>query len=122
MKSLKNRLAAGALALGIGATAALGTSTVTAGEASAQVANGKYTWYATAGVPSAPSQVTIRGNWLTVHTPFRQGPLRIHPTRHGGYIDIGVVRYVLTKHGRSYSGPTKVGPVVIGDNKLVPRR
>lgn len=117
----KNRLAAGALALGIGATAALGT-TVTAGEASARVASGKYTWYDRAIVPAIPAQATIRGNWITIHTPGVPQRYRIHSTRTGGYFDIPPMRYVLNRHGRTYSGPAYYGPVRLGHSTLVPRR
>lgn len=50
-------------------------------------------------------------------------PDGLDQTRSGGYVDALGTRYVLHKRARGVlSGPAQFGGLVIGNNKLVPRR
>ncbi|GAC80838.1 hypothetical protein SAMN04488550_0599 [Gordonia malaquae] len=125
MKSIKSRVAATALALGIGATAALG-ATVTAGEASAKVASGNY-WFTSTSLLSGLSDrkpVMIKGNVMTEYVYGTKAHTRLVPTRNGAYYDAQPGgRIVLTKraHGR-YSGYGALLGIHTHSVKLTPRR
>lgn len=116
MSDLKHRITTGAVATAI-AAAAVGGTIAAAPEAAAAVPDGRYTMYDNAG--RAPA--TISRGVLTVHNPGGTLRYRVHQTRNGGYVDIGITRYIFTRHGRSYSGPIKLGPFDVGQTKLVPR-
>ena len=116
-----NRIRKAATALAVGTVAVTGTA-ITAPEASAAVPSGQYTLRTTTiGITSVPSKATIRGNTLVMTTPVRQVH-RLHPTRSGAWFQSGAVRYTLVKRGKSLSGPATVGPVTIGDVRMMPRR
>lgn len=115
--NIKRRITTGAVTAAITAVAVGGTIAA-APEAAANVPAGKYTMYDNGR--KAPA--TIRGGVLAIHNPGGVLRYRLHQTRSGGYVDIGASRYVFNRHGRSYSGPIKLGPFDIGQTKLVPRR
>ena len=114
--NIKRRITTGAITAAI-AAAAIGGTIAAAPEAAANVPAGTYTMYDNAG--RAPA--TIAGGVLTIRNPGGVLRYKLHQTRNGGYADIGITRYIFVKHGRSYSGPIKLGPFDIGQTKLVPR-
>ncbi|GAA3043003.1 hypothetical protein GCM10010528_23280 [Gordonia defluvii] len=119
---MKNRIRAAAAGLAVGAVALTGTA-ISGGEAAAKVPSRNYTWYGNSlGTPSqAPA--TVRGNTLIIYAPGSKQFYRIVPTRSGGYFDAMGTRYILHKRARGVlSGPAQWGGLVIGNNKLVPRR
>ena len=105
--------AAGAIAAGTLAGTALG-----AGDAAARVDAGRYTW--TDGAygfnTKAPANIH-RGKFYVGGRAYD-----LHQTRNGGYVDIGLNRYVFTKRGNGYVGKVLAGPFVLGDTSLTPRR
>ncbi|MFT3715640.1 MAG: hypothetical protein QM774_06755 [Gordonia sp. (in: high G+C Gram-positive bacteria)] len=114
--SIKTKIAAGLL---VGAAALTGTAAIGAGEASAKVAPGRYTWVESGifgTVQRAPA--TVRGNAVYM----RGARMPIASTRAGGVIDYSGARYVLNKRGAGYSGSAYLGPFRTGDVKLLPRR
>lgn len=114
--NVKRRITTGAITAAI-AAAAIGGTVAAAPEAAAGVPGGRYTMWDNTG--QAPA--VIRGGTLAIYNPRGVLRYRIHQTRSGGYIDVGVTRYVFNRHGRSYSGPIVLGPFTIGQTKLVPR-
>ena len=64
---------------------------------------------------------TIRSGVLVIYNPGGTLRYRIHQTPRGGYVDIGITRYIFTRHGNTYSGPIVLGPLTVGQTKLVPR-
>lgn len=100
------------------AAAAVGGTVAATPEASANVPSGRYTMWDNG--KAAPA--VVRGNAIAIFNPG--GVLRypLHQTARGAYFDVGFGRYILTRHGRSYSGPVVFGPFTIGQAKLVPRR
>ncbi|MEP9391124.1 hypothetical protein ABLE94_02545 [Gordonia sp. VNK1] len=115
--SIKPRIATSLTAAAITA-AAVGGTVAAAPEANANVPSGRYTMWDNG--KSAPA--TIRGGVIAIHNPGGTLRYSVHSTRSGGYADIGASRYVFNRHGRSYSGPIMLGPLTIGQTKLVPRR
>ena len=109
-------IATGAITAAI-AAAAIGGTIAAAPEAAANVPAGTYTMYDNSG--SAPA--VIRGGVLAIRNPGGTLRYRIHPTPRGGYVDIGITRYLFTRHGNTYSGPIVLGPLTVGQTKLVPR-
>jgi hypothetical protein len=110
--NVKRRITTGAMTAAT-AAAAIGGTVAAAPEAAANVPGGTYTMYDNAG----SAKVTLYRN--TLYTSAGKFPF--HQTRNGGYADVGVTRYIFDRHGRSYSGPIVLGPITVGQTKLVPR-
>ncbi|ATD71723.1 hypothetical protein [Gordonia sp. 1D] len=110
--NVKRHITTGVITAGI-AAAAIGGTVAAAPEAAAGVPGGTYTMYDNTG----SAKVTLYRN--TLYAPNAR--FAFHQTRNGGYIDVGATRYLLTRHGNTYSGPIMLGPLTIGSTKLVPR-
>ena len=116
----RRKIAASILAVA-GAVTVIGGG-VGAGEASASVKSGMYTYVGSGG--TIPAYVT--GNTLRLQSRGDQNPLntyRIHRTRSGGYADNPVgQRITLRAKGNGYVGAAYLAGFKLSDIRLVPRR
>lgn len=125
--TIRRRLTAGALALGI-AGAGIAATTAAAPEASAKVDSGRYTFYERSYLPGTPpAKVRITGNSFRYEEGLRSW-YRIQPTRNGGRIDgvgggLAPATYILTKRpGGRYHIEIRQFGFRVGDGTLFPRR
>ena len=125
-KTTTTLAAAGAIAAGT-----LAGTVVGAGEASARIDSGEYTWTVTKSINGARGAypVTIRGNVLTLNLPGTiigaSKRARLHPTRTGAWMDYGGNRYVFSRKGARYTGQEHwlmINGAVVGTTTLTPRR
>ena len=125
-KTITATAAAGAIVAGT-----LAGTVVGAGEASAKIYAGKYTWTVTKTLTGARGSypVTIRGNILTIDLPgvIVGAPkhARLHPTRTGAWMDYGGNRYTFGRKGSRYVGQElwlTINGAVVGTTTLTPRR
>ncbi|MFT3662556.1 MAG: hypothetical protein QM809_14610 [Gordonia sp. (in: high G+C Gram-positive bacteria)] len=121
MKKLTTAAAAGLI---IGTAAVTGT-TVGAGDASARIDSGRYTYTAYAyGVVPHSAPAVVRGNTLITYPAGQPRTVTsLRHTRDGGWTtQRGSQPIHLIKRGRSYRGEMKLGAVSVGHVILVPRR
>ena len=118
----RRKLAAAALAVA-GAATVIGGG-VGAGEASASVKSGMYTYVGSGG--TVPVRIT-RSELIFTQEPSSLIPqvtrYRLHQTRSGGYADNAIgQRIVLRAKGNGYVGTAYIAGVKMSDVRLVPRR
>lgn len=117
----RRKLAAAALAVA-GAVTVIGGGVVGAGEASASVKPGVYSYVGSGGTIPA----YVNGSTLRLQSRGDQNPLntyRITRTRSGGYADNAIgQRITLRAKGNGYVGAAYLAGFKLSDIRLVPRR
>lgn len=131
MKNSLRCTVAGVAITGAALSGTFGISALGAGEASAKIDSGKYTWTTTKTLTGARGAypVTIRGNVLRLNLLGTiigaSKHARLHPTRTGAWMDYGGNQYVFVRKGNRYTGQEllfAINGAVVGTTSLTPRR